>query len=91
MSSAAFSGMDIGQVRQFATQLGQRASEIDTLLQQLTNQLSSTTWQGPDATQFRNDWQSTHATALRNVANALRDAQNKASTNATEQENTSAR
>lgn len=89
--SQGFVGMDVGAVRTLATQFGQRAQEIDTLAQQLTQALSNTQWVGNDATQFRNDWQSQHMTALKNVSQALRDAQTKANNNATEQENTSAR
>ncbi|MDO5498058.1 MAG: hypothetical protein Q4F67_00065 [Propionibacteriaceae bacterium] len=89
--TANFFGMDINEVRGFATQLGQKAQEIDTLAQQLTQALGNTQWVGPDATSFRNEWQSQHMAALRNVATALREAQNRANANAQEQETTSAR
>ncbi|HHV21701.1 MAG TPA: hypothetical protein GXZ30_09265 [Propionibacterium sp.] len=87
--STNFFGMNIEAVEQFAQQLGQKAQEIDTLAQQLNQALSTTEWVGPDATSFRNDWQSTHMTSLRNVSQALRDAQTKANRNANEQRNTS--
>lgn len=89
--TANFFGMDINAVRQLATQLGQKAQEIETLASQLTTMLGNTEWSGPDATNFRNEWQSQHMTALRNVANALKEAQNRATGNAQEQEQTSAR
>lgn len=85
----AIVGMDIQQVRQLSTQLSQKASDIEQILSSLSSQLGSTQWEGPDANQFRNDWSGQHTSALRNVANALRDAANKASQNASQQEQTS--
>lgn len=86
---AGFYGMDIEQVRQLANQLGQKAQTIDEVISTITNQLGSTDWKGPDADQFRNDWNGTLTTQLRNVAQALRDAQQRANKNAQEQEQTS--
>ncbi len=82
-------GLDIQQVRQLSTQLNQKASDIDSILSTLSSALSSTQWEGPDATQFRNDWSGQHTSALKQVAQALRDAGQKASQNATAQEQTS--
>ena len=81
--------LDVGAVRELAVQFGQRATDIDNLLQQLTTMLSGTAWQGADATRFRDDWNSRHAPALRNVANSLRDAQSQATSNAQQQEDAS--
>lgn len=86
---AGFYGMDIEQVRQLANQLGQKAQTIDEVISTITNQLGSTDWKGPDADQFRNDWNTTLSTQLRNVAQALRNAQQRANKNAQEQEQTS--
>ncbi len=82
-------GLDVQQVRQLGSQLTQKAGEIETLLSTLTNALNSTQWEGPDATAFRNEWSGQHTAALRNVANALRDAGAKATQNASQQESTS--
>ena len=82
-------GLDVQQVRQLSTQLNQRASDIDGILSTLTNALGATQWEGPDATQFRNDWSGQHSSALRQVAQALRDAASKAQQNASAQEQTS--
>lgn len=86
---SSFVGMEIGAVRQLATQLGAKADEIDQLAAQLTQQLSGTQWVGPDATRFRDDWQSQHVPALRNVSSALRTARDAATRNADEQEQAS--
>jgi len=82
-------GLDVQQVRQLSSQLNQKASDIDSILSTLTNALSNTQWEGPDATQFRSDWSGQHTAALRQVGQALRDAANKASQNASAQEQTS--
>lgn len=86
----ALYGMDIEQVRQLASQLGQKAEQIDQIIQEVSNRLGGTDWKGPDADKFRNDWQGTLTSQLRNVAQALRDTQNRATQNASQQEQTSA-
>lgn len=86
----AMYGMDIEQVRQLANQLGQKAEQIDHIIQDITSRLGSTDWKGPDAEQFRNDWQGTLSSQLRNVAQTLRDTQTRATQNASAQEQTSA-
>lgn len=87
----AFVGMDIEAVRQLATQMDSKASDIDTIANTLNSLLGNTQWIGTDATNFRNDWNSTHMTNLRSVSNALKNAANAARNNASEQEDASNR
>jgi len=87
----AFIGMDIEAVRQLASQMDTKAGDIETLANTLNNLLNNTEWVGTDATNFRNDWSSTHMTNLRNVSNALKNAARAANTNASEQEQASGR
>lgn len=82
-------GLDIQQVRQLSSQMRQQADNIQQTLTTLTGALNGTQWVGPDATQFRNEWSSTHTAALRNVINALQDASQKAARNADAQEQAS--
>ncbi|MGC3955283.1 MAG: WXG100 family type VII secretion target [Propionicimonas sp.] len=82
-------GADIGQLRQLSSQLNQKAGEIESVLTTLTNALANTNWEGPDAIAFRNEWSGQHTSALRQVANALREAGTKAAQNASAQESTS--
>jgi len=82
-------GLDVQQVRQLSTQMHQQAEQIQQILGQLTGALNGTQWTGPDAQQFRNEWESKHTPALRNVVAALNDASTKARTNADQQEQTS--
>lgn len=88
---AGFYGMDVEAVQGLARQLDAKSQEITNLANQLTTQLSSTDWKGPDADRFRTDWDSIHRPALNNVAQALDTAGTTANQNATEQLNTSTR
>ena len=81
-----FVGMDIEGVRTLARVLGQKSEEINNLTTYLTQTLTGTNWVGTDATQFRNDWSSHHVSALRQVSQALVDAQNACLANAQQQE-----
>ncbi len=82
-------GLDVQQVRDLATNLDREADGIDQVLSKLTGVLNGTQWTGPDATQFRNDWQGAHSNALRRVATALRETAQLARANAAAQEQTS--
>ena len=86
----AMIGMDVEAVRGLARSFEQKATAIDEIITTINSQLSSVEWKGNDAEQFRNDWNTTLTTQLRNVAQALRDAQQKANKNAQDQETTSA-
>lgn len=86
-----FTGMDIPAVRTLSRQLQARADEIRTITQQLTTQLESTPWVGPDREQFRTDWSGTYSSALANVVSGLEQAAARAAQNATEQEQASSR
>lgn len=82
-------GLDVQQVRQLSTQMRTQADSIQQTLTQLTSALNGTQWEGPDAQQFRSEWQSTHTASLRQVINALQDASQKAARNADAQEQAS--
>lgn len=84
-----FTGMDIQAVRTLATQFQNKAGEIDSLRQQLTGQLDSTPWVGPDRDRFHSDWTGQYSNALNQVAEALREASRRATQNANEQEQAS--
>lgn len=82
-------GMEVGAVRNLASQLNTSAGQIEELMSRLTGVLEGTTWVGNDASQFRNEWQGGHVPALRGVAEALRSAATAASRNADAQEQAS--
>ncbi|HEU5332743.1 MAG TPA: WXG100 family type VII secretion target [Actinocrinis sp.] len=83
-------GMDIDAVRSFAKQLDSKADEIEQIINALTSGLGSVQWEGPDASGFRQDWETCHRSQLKNVADALRQTATTANNNATQQEQTSA-
>ncbi|MBS9535890.1 WXG100 family type VII secretion target [Mycobacterium sp. M1] len=85
----AFKGADTDQLRQLAGKLKNESSTITGIISQLTSAVTSVNWQGPDATRFKNDWQSVHVPALKNVATALGDASNSATKNASQQDSAS--
>jgi hypothetical protein len=85
----ALTGMDIGAVRQLATQLSTKADEIDSIMNQLTNALNTVQWVGPDRERFISDWQGHHVASLRQVSQGLRDASTRATQNANDQETVS--
>ncbi|MFT3852171.1 MAG: WXG100 family type VII secretion target [Ilumatobacteraceae bacterium] len=85
-----FTGMDIAGVRQLSQLLNSKADEIDQIRSQLTSSLNGTQWVGNDRNQFTNDWQGQYTNALNTVVQGLRDASQRASRNADEQETASA-
>lgn len=86
-----FTGMDIAAVRTLSTQLQTRADEIRTITHQLTAQLNSTPWIGPDREQFHGDWTGQHTAALNSVVTGLEQAAMRAQRNSNEQEQASSR
>lgn len=85
-----YTGMDISAVRSLSAQMQSSAGQIRDLMRQLTSQLDSTAWTGPDRERFVGEWQSTHVQQLTAVANSLDNASTLAARNATEQESASA-
>lgn len=86
----ALKGMDTDAVRQLSAQMNHAQEQIRQLTQQLSHSLNSVQWVGPDREQFVNDWQSTHVSSLHNVAQAIEMAAQRATQNASEQDNVSA-
>jgi uncharacterized protein YukE len=83
-------GMDVQAIRNLANQLNAKADEIDSIMNLLTQMLDVAVWTGPDAQNFRNDWHTTHRSQLHAVSTALRDASQRSSQNASQQEQASA-
>ena len=70
---AGFYGADIEQMQQLEAALNQQSEIIDGVLAKITSQLGATQWEGPDATQFRDQWRSTHTPSLNRVKTELLD------------------
>jgi uncharacterized protein YukE len=88
--SQTYYGMDVTEVRGLATQLDQKAEEIEQIISTIGSKLTSTPWTGPDATKFRSEWDGSLTTQLRQVATVLRDTATNARNNASQQEQASA-
>lgn len=86
-----FTGMDIAAVRTLSKQMKVRADEIRGISQQLTGQINSTPWIGPDREQFHGDWTGQYTAALNSVVNGLEQASMRALRNSNEQEQASSR
>ena len=82
-------GADVEQLRTLGTKLQSGASEIEQQRTNLTRVLESTTWEGPDAQNFRSEWSGSHTSALNQVIQALKEAGQKATKNANEQDQAS--
>ena len=85
----AMYGADIEQLQQLSTQLNSKAGEIQNVISQLSSQISSVNWLGPDATKFKSDWQGQHVAQLKQVVSALQAASQNARKNAQEQQTAS--
>lgn len=88
--SGGLIGLDVQQVNALGDRLHQASGQINDLVHQLTSVLQGTDWRGHDGDQFRDDWNSRHVSALKQVATALEQAGTQAKRNASAQEQTSA-
>ncbi|MET3164573.1 UNVERIFIED_ORG: hypothetical protein ABIB19_003003 [Arthrobacter sp. UYEF10] len=78
-----------GTAQDLCSKLQAGASEIERQRSNLSRVLDSINWEGPDATHFRGEWSGTHTAALNQVIQALKDAGQKATKNAKEQDQAS--
>ncbi len=82
-------GADVEELKALGTDLTNKASDIKGILAQLNSKLQGTTWSGPDADRFRNNWNSQHVPALNKVIAELNTAGGDAKKNAEQQRSTS--
>jgi uncharacterized protein YukE len=78
-------GADVEQLRTLGNKLDHGATEIESQRNKLSSALEGTDWRGPDADKFKDQWRSEHSNLLNKVADALREAGNKAKQNAEQQ------
>lgn len=84
-------GMNPEEVDQLARLMDETASDIERLMNQVTQRLQATTWEGSDRTQFESSWQSDSCRNLNQVKQLLSEAATKARSNAQDQRTTSSR
>lgn len=82
-------GMNIGEVRLLARELGQVATEIDVMVKEIGGRVATTTWVGKDCRVFTTQWWPRHQVGLRRLADDLRGFGQSASGNADDQERAS--
>jgi hypothetical protein len=82
-------GADVEQLRQLGSKLQNGANEIESQRNTLTSFLDQVDWRGPDADKFKEQWRGEHTTRLNQVAEALKEAGNRAKQNADQQSQTS--
>jgi hypothetical protein len=82
-------GADVEQLKTLSTKLQGGANEIEQQKNNLNNLLNTTEWTGPDADIFRQQWSGEHMSQLTRVAEALKEAGQKAARNAQEQSDAS--
>jgi uncharacterized protein YukE len=82
-------GMNIDEVRHLGQQLQTQSDQIRSIVNQLESAIHSTSWVGPDATTFKNDWWPQHRQHLQAAADGLHGFGQSALNNASEQENVS--
>ena len=83
-------GMSIDEVRSMAEQMKLKAEEIRTATAHLSGLITDAPWNGPDAEQFRGDWEGTHQANLQAAATALAEAGDRGYAHADQQESASA-
>lgn len=85
----AFEGMDIAEVRSFASAVAGAADALAATADRLDGELTRSPWTGPDAARFRSEWTVSHRAALRSTATRLRAVQRLLVAQADDQERTS--
>ncbi|ATG51510.1 hypothetical protein CFK38_08175 [Brachybacterium vulturis] len=85
----ATKGMNVEEVRRMSAQLHDAAEEITRIERELTSGLGDVDWTGPDADQFRGQWQSEMVPALQQIMNSVSELGDSADHHASEQESTS--
>lgn len=82
-------GADVAQLKALGIAMQSRAEDIRQLVTTLESNVGATTWQGPDADRFRNDWSSNLRNLMVQVASELEAAGRNAQRQAGDQEQAS--
>lgn len=82
-------GMNVAEVKQLGEALKSVSGKLDAIVQLLNSKVGSTTWVGPDATKFKNDWWPGHRGRLQQLRTDLDGFGQSALNNASDQEHAS--
>ncbi|MCU1479542.1 MAG: family type secretion target [Subtercola sp.] len=84
--SGGFYGADVASLRTLAKQFETAAAQLQSLTSTLTSTVNATAaWRGPDAAEFRSEWNGAHSAKLRAAVTALRHGSSDLVKNADEQ------
>ena len=82
-------GADVEALDQLARRFEEEAQKIEQTVSIISGQLNNTWWQGTDAERFRSDWETTHTSTLRQVAEQMKAAGAASTAQANQQRQTS--
>ena len=65
-------GADVEQLDSLSKKFDAEAQMIAQATQQISSQVNSTWWKGPDADRFRQEWEGQFASQLKKISEALK-------------------
>ena len=67
-------GADVEQLELLGRKFEEEAQKIESTVSTIASQVQTTWWHGSDADRFRNEWQTTYTSNLRQVIQHLQQA-----------------
>lgn len=89
MASNISHGMNVQEVKDLGAKLKDVSHSITEMVNLLNGKVNNTSWVGPDASKFKNDWWPQHRTHLQNMVRDLDGFGQSALNNASAQETAS--
>lgn len=84
-------GMNPDEVDRLGNDLQSIAGNVGSMIKQIEQKIASTTWVGPDANTFKNQWWPGHRSSLSKIQSELHGFGQSAKNNASEQRQVSGR
>ena len=78
-------GANVEELDNLSRRFDEEANKIEGIMQTIANQVHAVWWQGGDADRFRNEWDTTYSTSLRNICQGLSEAATRCRTQAEQQ------
>jgi len=82
-------GMNVGEVEDLGGRLKNVSQQINDMINMLNGKVANTSWLGPDAAKFKNDWWPQHRSQLQKMVKDLDGFGQSALNNASEQKKVS--
>jgi uncharacterized protein YukE len=82
-------GMNVEEVKHLGQVLQQKAADIQAIISEINGKVNGTTWMGPDAQAFKEQWWPEHQQHLKAVSDQIQGFGQSALNNASEQESVS--